>query len=173
MKTSDLKDRVALTLVKGQDERVIAAGPLTKQPLTVPYRVVMVNWGDRLSVHNQCFSFSGSITDLALSCEQFASYLDNGDYFKIEEFVKCIERFTERCNKNAQYVQSIFRDVKETTEAPARVVVYVGGGVVQGVDVPEGVIVEVQDNDDKEAEENPEDYEPSIWHSNGTVTEKG
>jgi hypothetical protein len=118
MKTEDLKDRIALTLVK-DDERVMAAGPLTKQPATRPYRVVIVNWGDdRFSVHNQYFTDSveaGPITDLAFSCSaQFTSYLESGDYFKAEDFPKCIERFAERCKRNAEFVQSIFRPALET-----------------------------------------------------------
>lgn len=117
MKTAEFKDRIALTLVK-DDERVIAAGPLTKQPGTCPYRVVIVNWGDEFSVHNQLFDDSykdGPITDLADSCSaEFISNLDNGDYFKTEDFVRCIERFAERCKHNAEFVGSIFRQTVES-----------------------------------------------------------
>ena len=110
METSSLKDRVALTLVKN-DERVMAAGPLTKQPMSRPYRVVMVNWGNQFSVHNQLFSdsaISGPIVDLAETTEnELTCYLESGDYFKTENLVACIERFSERCKQNAQFVQSI------------------------------------------------------------------
>jgi len=102
MQISDLKNHIALTLVK-DDDRVMAAGPLSKQPANVPYRVVIVNCGSKFSVHNQYFSSYGDITDLAFDCTtRFTSYLENGEYFEAQDFVKCIERFAERCKTNAE-----------------------------------------------------------------------
>jgi hypothetical protein len=105
-----LKDRIALSLVN-DDERVMAAGPLTKQPATRPYRVVLVNWGIQFSVHNQLFADNEDpITDLAFSCSSsLSSYLENGDYFKVEDFPKAVERFAERVKRNAEFIKSIFR----------------------------------------------------------------
>lgn len=114
MKTEQLKTDLALTLVKSTDERIMAAGPLTRQPGTLPYRVVMVNWGHKLSVHTQYFSSDVAHDgDLAVYCENLRNYLENGDYFGAEELVKCIERFAERCKKHAEFAQSIFRGISE------------------------------------------------------------
>lgn len=112
MKNVELQDRLALSLVKSNDERIMAAGPITRQPSTVPYRVVMVNFGTQISVHNQYFDCEG--TDLAAACESAVCYLENGDYFNPEELKECIERFAERCKRHAEYAQSIFRGILET-----------------------------------------------------------
>lgn len=115
MQTQELNAVLALTLVKSNDTRIMAAGPITRQPGTLPYRVVMVNWGHKLSVHTQYFSFDlPADADLAIACEGAANYIENGDYFGTEELVKCIERFAERCKKHAEFAQSIFRDILET-----------------------------------------------------------
>ncbi len=113
MKTDDLKDVLALELVK--TARVIAAGPLTKHPITKPYRVVMVDWGDGFSVHNQYFDTEklADIIDLA-NVGTVRSFFENGDYFPTDEFHLATKRFAERLAKNAVNIESIYR---QTTPA--------------------------------------------------------
>lgn len=122
MKTAELKDRIALTLVKN-DERIIAASPIIKQPGCLPYRIVIVNWGHEFSVHSQHFSDPATfgtlvpfatLVDLGLSCEtQFKSCLESGHYFKTEEFDKCLERFAEKCKQFASLAKPLMTQSKE------------------------------------------------------------
>jgi hypothetical protein len=119
MQMNDLSTTVALTLVSGNDGRIIAAGPITKQPMTRPYRVVIVNWGEKFSVHNQLFADTALTNeavennDLAQNCEQVTTWLESGDYYKPEEFPKAVVRFSERLATNADHIRSIFRPALE------------------------------------------------------------
>jgi hypothetical protein len=93
--TADLKNKVAMKLVAG-NFRVIAAGPLTHQPHSLPYRIVMVDYGHELSVHTEIFDLDGPQVDLAKACETAVSHFHDGNYFKTEDFVKAAQRFAER-----------------------------------------------------------------------------
>ena len=56
MKTLDIANRLALGLVNNTyDYSVIAAGPLTRQPGTMPYRVVLTARDSQFTVHREYF----------------------------------------------------------------------------------------------------------------------
>lgn len=87
---------------------IVAAGPLTKQPGTNPYRFVIVAYENgEFSVHTEYFS---DITNLKKSS------LSNGHYFKAgpEGFVKAVEKFSEKVAQHAEYMASVYR--AETVE---------------------------------------------------------
>jgi hypothetical protein len=105
--TSDLQAKLALSLVTG-NERVLAAGPITHQPHTRPYRIVLVDQGHEFSVHSEVFEIDQPQEDLAAACQSAKSYFHEGNYFKPHDFVKAANRFAERLAKNIDhYIPSI------------------------------------------------------------------
>lgn len=119
MNTSQLSNRVARTLVGNVPivnvltATVIAAGPLTKQPGTLPYRIVLVNWGCKLTVHRQTFDIRNiSDSDLATACSKAESELTSGQYFLPSELVKATVAFGERLKDDAEnHYESVYRDL--------------------------------------------------------------
>lgn len=112
METNDLRPVVAIgTLVSTQPDNalVIAAGPLFHQPHSRPSRVVIVDWGDKFSVHEQIFQIDEDVPDLAVACLKAKSYLHDGNY--TPDIIRATELFIERITRrieNENY-QTIFR----------------------------------------------------------------
>jgi len=82
---------------------IIAAGPLTKQPGTIPYRHVIVRYENgSYSVHSEGFD----------SLDGTKSHLSNGHYFEAgpEGFVKAQEKFAERIVNHAKMHATIYRE---------------------------------------------------------------
>lgn len=111
--TNELQNVIALGLPRG-DNRVIAAGPITLQPHSRPYRIVMVNWGNNFSVHTEFFEVdtdeikAGNV-GLLDACENASTYLENGNYFKPTDFEKAVRLFSDKLNNHLQFLESIYR----------------------------------------------------------------
>ncbi len=101
------------------DCMLIAAGPLSKQPCTMPYRVVLIQYNDKqYSVHNEYFKDPEIIRRMnegILAKEHVwgESHLENGNYFDSDSLVDAVSKFAERVARNAQYHQSLYRDEPE------------------------------------------------------------
>ena len=113
--------------------RLIAAGPLTKQPGTKPFRTVIVQYADEsLSVHDECFQNEAVIEQIndgdlgepnilpgwigrpvnkgrpCAVCHP--SYLHQGSYFKSHQLVEATQCFAERLTRLSMYLESIYRE---------------------------------------------------------------
>jgi hypothetical protein len=98
--------------------KVLAASPLVKQPGTIAYRVVLLEYPDedKYSVHRQGWT-NGLPKDPS---NPKGSHLGSGDYFhwhagmeaksQGEALEKALTRFAERVALEAGYMQSVYRD---------------------------------------------------------------
>jgi hypothetical protein len=90
----------ALDGTGGGQYAVIAAGPITKQPKTTAFRVVMVDWRDRLGVHTQYFPAFPS---------DDGSHLEGGRYYGPSQATDAVADFGERLAASAQGISSCLR----------------------------------------------------------------
>lgn len=90
-----------------QPARIIAVGPLTKQPMTLAYRVALSELANgSFAVHHEYFRNEG-----VLSLSQIEeSWFERGDYFNPNELVEATARFGERVAKQAEYLESLYRE---------------------------------------------------------------
>ncbi len=117
-----LNQVVAVGLVRG-DVRVMAAGPLTKQPGTSAYRIVLACTGDQFVVWTEYFPHLTGSKDLSLDAVDVSSYVESGDYFKLNELAAATERFAERVKAHAGYIESVYRDAAAEIDEDSRLVV--------------------------------------------------
>ncbi len=86
---------------------VIAAGPLTKQPLSIPYRIVLVQYDDgHFSVHFEQFKeMPEGATDVIKKCNFY-----EGSYFGPHQLPEAVKCFGERLVKREYInVMSLYR----------------------------------------------------------------
>ena len=114
---ANMKLNTLLTDINGRpvnlDEHtdaIMAASILTKQPATMPYRIVLrlINVSDHVEwvVHTQLFT-NYTIGENGLELGE-PSY-DTGDYFQFEEMVEAYQRWVKRSSESANHIGSIFR----------------------------------------------------------------
>lgn len=119
MKTEDLKNVVALDLVPSRGEpnvKIIAAGPITKQPSTQPYRIVLAATETEFVVWTEYFhGFGGNSLSEALQHENVHSSFDHGNYYKPDELAEAMRKFAQRVNNNADYAESVYRELPQET----------------------------------------------------------
>lgn len=92
---------------------LIAAGPLTKQPGTMPYRVVLVVKGDEFIVYDEIFdteglpspSYSHDVLD-----DIPESRFENGSYFYGDQFAEAVVRFATRLADHSGSLRSLYRE---------------------------------------------------------------
>jgi hypothetical protein len=119
MKTQNLQGVLALSLVQSIREegpRIIAAGPITRQPGTNPYRMVLADTGNELVVWTETFrldTFDASHDDLATACREGSSSFDHGNYFQADQLVEAMKKFAQRVNNNADFAESVYRLVPQ------------------------------------------------------------
>jgi len=101
---------------------VVAAGPLTKQPNSMPYRIVLLQWPDgKYSVHDQIYSDLGNLVDpdVTLLAELGATpnkppraSLAHGHYFKAgaEGLTDATLKFAHKIQSHAPMVETIYRE---------------------------------------------------------------
>jgi len=114
MHIDTLRSLICPTLVVTEtpDATVIAAGPITKQPHTLPTRVVLcVTRRGEYVVWNEYLS--GLYTDDGTLSPTHYSFSD-GNYFRPQEFEKAQTRFAERLLKQVTSgnIASVFRDIE-------------------------------------------------------------
>lgn len=106
MKTiHDLDGKLSVNMPPLHDDtkRLIAAGPLSKQPMTLPFRVVLVTDGEKLIVWNEVLpNWPDDTTN---------GHFLTGSYFSIEELDKATERFAQRVADKASTLRSIYREM--------------------------------------------------------------
>jgi hypothetical protein len=99
--------------------RLVCAGPVTRQPATVTFRVVLVLSDNckELIVWNQVWVDDDPNTDLK---DEDSSFSD-GSYFRLDQFPEAMSKFAYRIDKPEQY-RSLFRTPQqETDEALTRI----------------------------------------------------
>lgn len=101
--TTNLSEVLVLDLRKS--ESVIAAGPIVKQPATVPFRVVLRCNGNEFVVHDESWNdydiHNGQLVLLG------QSGFTKGDY--IADLPTAIQRFAERLAEFADFAKSAVR----------------------------------------------------------------
>ena len=94
------------------DGELLAAGPLTKQPGSLPYRIVLHRHGNSFAVHSEYFN--QNLLDegeLLSNIYVYKSHLEYGHYFNENEFVKAVEKFSEKLALHARlYFPSLYRE---------------------------------------------------------------
>ena len=114
MHTNDLRHVVALEPPK--TDGVIACGPLTHQPMTQPYRVVLVALEDQFVVWDQFFDLETDVPTVDTLEDYDTGDYANGDYFRADQLDQATARFAERLATCAEYVKSIYRMVSVTAQ---------------------------------------------------------
>ena len=105
-------------VVTPNGSELLAAGPITNQPGTNPFRVILVSWHGEFVVWNQYWDKHEiapnetlrHFDEGALSVKG-AGYADQGDYFQPSEFAEATARFAERVARSASTIKSIYREV--------------------------------------------------------------
>ena len=107
-------DRVLATcMVDGRD--IIAAGPITKQPYTRPYRIIIrLNSNGELVVCNQYFDINKDYDDLYLACLKANSDYGNGVY--TTHLSDAISVWAKRLSNDTTYTESIYREMNKQNE---------------------------------------------------------
>lgn len=83
---------------------IVAAGPITKQPGTRAYRIVLtITLSGEYTVHTQSFDDSAKLEK---------SDFSNGHYFGAgpKQFQEAIAKFSEKVAKHAEFCSSIYRE---------------------------------------------------------------
>ena len=91
---------------------IVAAGPLSKQPGSTPYRIVLVAYADgSYSVHHQTFREDDMDKLQRGEFHTISSSLAHGSYFREgpEELVKATVKFADKVTAHAPYLASLFR----------------------------------------------------------------
>lgn len=102
----------ALTTFDGK-RKLLAAGPLTKQPGTRPYRIILADLGDEFVVHTEVLQDDSPDLSEPITC---GSFYETGDYFDAKQLGQAYKRFGERVVKNADYADSVYRHIKLDTD---------------------------------------------------------
>ena len=100
--------KVALALVAGEAQ-VIAAGPLTLQPSSRAYRIVMANFLGQFVVFSEIFRVEGTVENLAEACSKAQSDFDQGSYFPATELAEATVEFAKRVARHAEFIKSVYR----------------------------------------------------------------
>jgi len=86
---------------------ILAAGPITKQPHTLPFRVVLrVIPSGEFVVHDQIWEFN---RPLPLDVRFIVYGFDCGDYFSIDNLPAAVKRFAQRVAETVPGIQSLYR----------------------------------------------------------------
>ncbi len=90
---------------------IMAASIITRQPGTMPYRVVLrlTNVSDHAEwiVHNEVFpEYTVEQNSIKLGRPSY----DQGDYFQFQDMVAAYKRWAERATRDALHIGSIFRE---------------------------------------------------------------
>lgn len=113
MTPEQLNCKVANRLVNSTPDglSIIAAGVITKQPATCPFRTVLVIRNNEYVVYDEIFRMDWSTQfDLATLCSNNNSVLEHGSYFPMDQLHKAVECFGKRIQQNAECVASIYRN---------------------------------------------------------------
>lgn len=104
------------------DNRLLAAGPLHKQPGTCWWRLVLLRYSSsELSVHSECFQDE----NLAYTIDKLAGGMSNtvssslvhGSYFPIKDLTLAVARFGQKLSDGAPDMASLFRSDTAKVEA--------------------------------------------------------
>ena len=87
------------------DDILVAAGPLSKQPCSLPFRVVLVKTKTQFIVYNETFR-QEVLSEFRTNQSDFCS----GDYFKDTELVAATKKFAERVVRKSETLQSLYRE---------------------------------------------------------------
>jgi hypothetical protein len=81
---------------------IIAAGPIVKTPMTMPFRVVLcIQDGSKFVVWNEIFR---DVEDTS------KNFMDQGSYFPLTAFPEAYESFAKRIAKNVEPSSTLYRD---------------------------------------------------------------
>lgn len=83
------------------DLRYIAKGPITKQPGTIAYRIILVSNERGFVVYTEQFNHYPLLN---------VSGLCMGHYFKSGQFAEAVKCFGEKVADSAKYMDSLYRE---------------------------------------------------------------
>ena len=106
-----LETKIAFNAISDQEYDIIAAGPMTIQPGTMPYRVILIQTGTKFCLCTQ--SFDENVQLDRLHCSK--SYLSNGSYYGLDQFCNAAEDFGNKIANHARnHYESIYRNAPQT-----------------------------------------------------------
>lgn len=107
-KTNEIAKVVLLNALVAFDGKtpLLAAGPVTKQPSTRPYRVVLIDRGDKFSVHTEFLNDAHADLSQPITC---GSFFEAGDYYFPDQLHKAYARFAERVANQSAYAETVYR----------------------------------------------------------------
>lgn len=86
---------------RDESYRIIAAGPLSKQPGTIYYRIILVEYENgSFSVHSQGFNEKADLKANVKGSWQ------SGNYFRKDEIAQATKKFAERVSSQASFLNS-------------------------------------------------------------------
>jgi hypothetical protein len=94
-------------------QRLLASTPITKQPGTLPYRIVLIldERTDQLIVWQQLWSnYDTDPHDKTKLCVLGQGHFEDGSYFTADQLHLALARFAERVARMAPFVETIYRD---------------------------------------------------------------
>lgn len=86
---------------------IFAAGPLTEQPGSTPYRYVLVEREHDFVVWKEKFDEMPKPGTVETDSP---SHFSNGHYFSKKELVKAVTNFGERIAETAEFMESLYRE---------------------------------------------------------------
>ncbi len=99
---------------------IIAASPITYQPASNPYRIVLRYFAHggregkgQFVVHNQIWCDPKLDTDGKLDLDSSDFGFENGDYFNADELVPAMKRWVERVNRDIGHLPSMYRRLED------------------------------------------------------------
>lgn len=87
---------------------IFAAGPLMKQPCTLPFRFVMIEREKDFIVTYETFEKELVEGELATEVQ---SHISNSYYYQKDDLVRAIKKFASLLERSAESAQSLYRDV--------------------------------------------------------------
>lgn len=98
------------------DSLILAAGPLVKQPGTLPYRTILrairKEDGMEFAIHNQIWQIDKMPEGIYFGEPNDVCSYDRGDYFPMHCFVEAVMKFASRLSQDAElHFSSIYRNL--------------------------------------------------------------
>jgi hypothetical protein len=111
MTPNELLNKVTATINNtslSDDPSIIAAGPITKQPATNRYRIVLRHIDGQFVVHDQIWNSNGAYS---FSHGEYFKAISDDPLYPFDSFIQAITAWTKRVTQDLQHIPSINREV--------------------------------------------------------------
>lgn len=98
-------------------QKLLAAGPLVKQPSTRIYRIVLIDRETGFTVHKEYLNDENADLSQPITC---GSTFEVGNYFKPDELHLAYACFGERIVNQSKYIESMYRLIDNGPSEEAR-----------------------------------------------------